>query len=536
MPARRPALLALLAALAGLARAGSPAAALDVRGFDADRDGKVSTDELQAAIDSARALRGTLYLPPGTYDVHRTLRVSQGSFDACRIQGDNTRGTVIRSHLRGEEPVFSFRGGWGDAGNAGLSNLTIEPAPGRDREGTGIYLDGLNFGLFGNLHIRRMRNAIWLHNDTPDPDPRNPDNTPSFSEMNQFSHVWIKQCRNGVRMQAGRGQQSFHGNVFDQVFMDIYGSDTGFNHLSGYYYNGRFRLYLWGHTDSVVYVNAGGKAELNTGDITYESQDEPGGAGPRLTGGGKFWFHGHFQGLGKVDDATAPRQKWTKVFACDNYWKKSEYGSSGLLAGPMTGQNRCDNGPLGFFQSLTRKDVNSVLLNTYDNSPDNGFYLGTSGFQKAESEADLGMFLAGDGSRIKTWNKRGLTVEGPALHVDGSLRVGAGGYRVVEGVVRQGAAPGRAAAEALAYREFIAGRLILSADPDGGAAPSATWELHGGADPKAGKAVPFAILPGGRSGDDTLTASLGKAGAVELGSTRPGKARDLRFVFMGVIR
>jgi hypothetical protein len=408
--------------LAAACTAAPPQGWFDVRAHGAAGDGRTDdTEAIRRAVVAAKAERGVAYFPAGIYKVTGTIRVTEGEAFSCRIEGANPEGAVIVSHLRDTSALFEFRGGSGKFSNVGLRNLSLVTDAGHDLEGAAVLLDGQGFGMFENLRIRRFRTGIWLRNHSPG----------SFTEVNVFSRVNVDFCMNGVRMEAGQGGTSFHGNVFDGVFMNVGSGQKGFNHVSGYYYNGRFRLLMWAHGDSAILVNADGNAEHNIGDITYEAGDgksSPFGTA-RLAGRGRFWYNGHLRGIGPFEDATSSRGRDScqQVFACDNYWGSRPYGTTGYRAGPLPGPTTSYNGPFGYFQSLRAPGVESVLLNTpEDGKSANGLYLGTSAFRCPEPRGKAGLFLSGDGRKIESMAASGLRLEATSVAVPrGGLSVGA---------------------------------------------------------------------------------------------------------------
>lgn len=419
----------LYAALAASMAAASPSSPsvpdwVDVKAHGAVGDGKADdTRAFQEGVRAARKRRGVLYIPIGTYLLDSTLAVTEGEALGCRIEGANTGGAVLVSRLKGDAPLFSFRGGSGSFSNVGLRNLTLVADSALEGQGAAILLDGQGFAQFENLRIVRFKYGIWLHNRSAG----------SFTEANIFSRISLEYCGNGVRMEAGPAPAgiSFHGNVFDGLFINVGARQIGFNHVSGYYYNGRFRMSLWAHSDASVYVNADGNAERNIGDITYESGDgksSPFGAG-RLTGRGRFWYSGPLQGIGPLVDETtvSGRDTCQKVFACDNWWAPKPYGSTGLMASAPRSHTSSYNGPTGFFQALRGPGMESVLFNTHDDGKSaNGLYLGTTAFRCPEPQGRLGMFISADGKVIRSSAEEGLRLESKRLDLaSGRIRVGA---------------------------------------------------------------------------------------------------------------
>ena len=393
---------------------------------------------------------GTVYFPPGVYRVSSPIVVTDGEFFGCRLEGANAESVKVvpLPAITDTDKLFIFRGGSGAFSNVGAKNMTIgyDPAiysnPGH---GVGIYLEGQCFAIFENVRCKNLKYGVWLHNDRPK----------SFSELNQFHQMEFSYCQNGVRVEQGGGANSFHGNDFNNCYFNISSGQIGFNHQSGFLYNARFRLFMWAHSTEAVYVNADGNAVNNIGDITYESF-EPG----QLTGKGRFWFDGFFRGIRGVNDQTKSREPWQQVFACTNYWKPKPYQDTDMKAGPMNAANNSYNGELGFFQALRKDGVESVVLNTYRGSEENGLYLGRSGFQQRTEEATLGLFLSAAGDKIKSYHSQPLVIENP----EGiEFRIGeTKGLKWLAGQVNiKGGGNTYRWQQILSFKHMIGGRLFL---------------------------------------------------------------------------
>jgi hypothetical protein len=379
---------------------------------------------------------------------------------------------------------------------------------------TGIYIDGQCFSLFENIRLVNLKYGIWLHNNS----------SGTFSELNQFDHFQIDYCSNGIRIEQGGGDGSFHGNDFNNCYMNVSANQIGFNHVSGYLYNARFRLFMWSHSTTAVYVNATGNAENNIGDITYESF-QPG----QLAGNGRFWFNGFLRGIGGINDNTV--HPTSKVFACDNYWKVIDYSNTGMQAGALPSQNTSYNGPTGFFQSMVKHDVQSVVLNTYSGSEENGLYLGRSGFQQNESTATMGLFLAGSGNLIKSYHQDGALITG-VREIDFNM-----GSKMLSGKINLAGGPNSYTwVDALSFNNFIAGKLILTTgDQSNQWAASSVYECHWGIN--ASKMNVFNQSPGwNNSWNEFLVAQFETSSSrkIQVG-TNPLNAVELWWYFIGVI-
>ena len=435
---------------------------LNVRDFGALGDG--TTDDTKSIIRAIAAANkpssaaeerlasGVVYFPAGIYRVSESISVTDGKFYGCRLEGANAENVKVipLPGMAEDDKIFVFRGGSGRFTNAGIKNMTI----GYDSERysaqtscTGVYIDGQNFGIFENLRLKGLKYGVWLHNNSKG----------TFGELNQFHQLELSYCQNGIRIEQGGGNDSFHGNDFNNCYFKIGANQIGFNHRSGFLYNARFRLFMWATSESSVYLNADGNATDNIGDITYESFKRG-----KITGKGRFWFNGFLRGIppNGFKDETQRTNGWEKVVACDNYWKPAPYADSGMNAGPLDAPTNAFNGPTGFFQSLKKGEVTSVLLNTYNGSGANGLYLGRSGFQQGEAEAKLGLFISGGGDKIKSYHPQPLAIEnaqGIAFGVGGTR-----GFKMLAGrVVLPGGNNRHRWQEVLTFEHLIGGRLFI---------------------------------------------------------------------------
>lgn len=285
-------------------------------------------------------------LTDGTYEVSRTIYLAKaGEKLGVVLEGVSPETVQINVTVTGSTPVFAFEKlannveGWNEPwSNAGLKNLRIR-AKNNNFTGTAIYVRGGCFNHCENIRITNMKYGIHLHNEGAD----------TYSEVNCFRDFRIDFCENAIRMEKGSGNDSFHGNVFDKVYMNVKPNQTGFNHVSGYYYNGRFDLFMWAQhkgkdgsgnpilptgSERPVLVNANGKAKNNIGNITVEAYGEP-----VLAGTGFFWFEGFIKGIGGTNqpnvfaDTTVPRNDGTTVFRYDNNFNRVERKSLTANAG-----------------------------------------------------------------------------------------------------------------------------------------------------------------------------------------------------------
>lgn len=182
----------------------------------------------------------------------------------------------------------------------------------------------------------------------------------SFTESNKFHLINVRNCNESIRIEQG------NGNDFEGIHLNIYNGQIGINHVSGYLYNSRLNLFMWGHGRDSVYINA----ECKVRNVTYESFSEP----AQITGEGKFWFSGFLQGIGGLINNTINRYNGQEVFACNNYWKVREYGNTDFNTSALQEKNQKYNESYGFFYRFYKNNVESIVLNTYSGSNENSFY------------------------------------------------------------------------------------------------------------------------------------------------------------------
>ncbi|WP_033578282.1 glycosyl hydrolase family 28-related protein [Priestia aryabhattai] len=300
---------------------------LNVKDFGAKGDynfdknqGTDDTLAIKKAIREAKLRKiNKIIFPSGNYLITDTLPVSKkGNSLGVIIEGVSPESTTIVSGLNSSKPLFSFEKtrnnieGWDEPwSNAGLKNLRIQA---KERElGTGIYIDGCVFCQFENVRITNMKYGIWLHNNELN----------SYTEANIFQNLRLDFNKNAIRIQQGKGNQSFHGNIFEHIFINVKPGQVGLNLVSGYLYNSRFDLIMWGqkntngtqptNSNRPVYVNADGIGENNVGNITVESYGES-----ILTGKGKFQWAGTLTGIGGQDQEIVYKDYSKEGFSCDN--------------------------------------------------------------------------------------------------------------------------------------------------------------------------------------------------------------------------
>jgi len=533
---------ALLAGATGRGVAPPPPAGPEGRRFDVRAYGAVGngsaddTGPFRRALAAAGAARGAVLVPAGAYRITGTLTLTEHAPLGASLVGAGLESAVLLSELRGRDPLLRLAGGSGNPSNVRIAGVTLRSR--RAGEGTALLLDGQCFAHCGDVSIDGFGAGVWLFNDSPG----------AFTEFNVFRELWIGRCTNAIRLERGRGTESFHGNVFENVVVNLGAGETGLNLASGFFYNGRFDITLFSHHPSAVYVNADGLAEHCGGQLRFESF-APG----RLTGRGRFWWHGTLDGIGPLADESAPEVPHGPVFACANYWSPASYAGSGLALRPLAAGRELPNGPFPLVARLSGDQVESVLVNVYRAGTGNGLYIGASGFAQPAAAAQLGLFLDGTGAAIRTYNPAGLQLQDaagrPALRFDAagvSLDrdlVAPGGFRqVVDGwyvpadqlragardlpLPRLGAAPGWRSAWCSVRDGSITGLLLRAESPR--AAGSLTAVVWRNGSPTGARAVLDAEHPGAHAvtfAKDAFPFSAGDALDVRLTADAAWRAR-----------
>ena len=392
--------------------------AFGARGDDSHDD----TLAFHEGIAAAKRQRKRLFVPPGRYRVTDSIELAAKEIDGCLLIGSGRKFTTVRYDGDPERPLLVCRGGSGYVGNCGACNIGLASASGKSS--CAVYLDGRCFAEFRSLTIDGFSKGIWLHNASKG----------VFTEFNSFSDVVLDHCAEGIRLEKGEGEESFHGNRFTNVTIHVRGGEIGLNQLSGYFYNGFLDVTFFGLEQGAVYINADGVTEHSFGTIHYESF-----APALLSGSGRFWWSGSFTGIGVVADRTSPRHPQMRVIASSDYWTPEKYGDSSLLAAAPPSANGLLNGAFPLLQRLYGEDVESLLVNVYRSDRENGLFIGASSFGESSSAAKLGFFFDASGRLIRSYHPGGLEVQGPdrqsllladadGLRISGDLEA-RGGYR-----------------------------------------------------------------------------------------------------------
>jgi len=363
---------------------------VNVKWFGAKGDG--STDDTEA-IQKTLDLNLAAFLPSGTYRISDTLVLSNGFYGSSLI-GEDRQNTKILTSVTGSKPILSLNGGSGAFSNIEVKNLTLRST--NNVSATAIYVNGQGNANFERLKIEDCKYGIWLHNNS----------TNAFTEVNNFNDIVIDYCDNGVRIEKGSGSDSFHGNSFDKVYMNVGANQIGFNLVSGYYYNGRINLFMWSHDTTSVYINADGNGEHIQGTLTYESF-----ATGQFTGIGRFWVSGFLDGIGGVTDNTIQGSSTEENIAFNNYNKGKTQSTLNTTISPIVDYGkRLDGGDYNLYSSRGPNDE-GFLLNGYNYGSNSKLYLSRTSYHQDIADATIGMHINLDGQEIKTYSSSGLHIK-----------------------------------------------------------------------------------------------------------------------------
>lgn len=324
--------------------------------------------------------------------ITETLKVNNANGLGCRIVGTKNK-PIITLDSSEDVPVFYFYGGSGSFSNTGVENIIL--ATTSKHLNTGIKINGVCNGKFENIFISGFKYGLHVCNDT---------GVGVFTELNNFNDITLNDNMNGIRMEQLLGDDSFHGNNFESVYINIYDEQIGFNHVKGYYYNGNFRMYMWAHGENAIYLSANGNAENNIGSITYESFRKG-----KITGNGRFWFNGKLTGIGGINDETSVKTNGEKIISCDNYKTTINHEIVGRITSIHTGKQY--NGVNAGIYGVSNDNEKSFLMNGFKYSDNSKLYLGETSYNCDLDKFNPGLHFTLNGKEIKTYSDNGLTIK-----------------------------------------------------------------------------------------------------------------------------
>lgn len=366
---------------------------IDVKWFGAKGDKKTNdTLAFQKTVAVANSDIQKVFIPAGTYALYDTITICNG-FTGVSLIGQSKKTTTLISHITdATKPLIDLIGGSGLFNNVEISDIYIVQNDNNKYTATALHLNGVGNVKVNRLEIDFFNYGIWLHNK----------DVGNFTEVNNFDDIVLNYCTNGIRLEQGDGENSFHGNNFNNIYINIGDNQIGFNAVSGYYYNGRFRLFMWCSSSTGTLLNTTMNCENLIGDFTYEVSNNP-----KITGTGRFWFNGTFTGVGNVlDDTTYSSER---VFACDNYIKHelvSELNYTAISMWENINQyTTTSNGMYG----LVADNVTSTLLTGYAYGNNAKLFLGQVDYEKSIQDCNIGLHMTYNGSEIKSYNSNGIS-------------------------------------------------------------------------------------------------------------------------------
>ncbi|MBP1130443.1 MULTISPECIES: tail fiber domain-containing protein [Serratia] len=341
--------------------------------------GHNDTAAFKMAIYVANQLGGRCVHVPGgfKYLVDEDLNIGGENYygsDGVALFGEGVDNTTLYSRIKTPGAAcISIRGGSGTNTPRGVFNMTLRPAQGSNRQGIGIDLEGCCFAQVNNVNVRFFDTNVQLHNK----------HAGSFTEFNRFSNMRIDRGNKNISYLTTSGDNSFHGNSWDNIQNQILDYNDGFcaeSRNGGYLhiYNNYFGINFFGSTNgSPAYAITMTKCTCDyswsnmtfEGDVTLRSTDDS-------------WWHcwgvfAGYNGVLRYDCSTPPRLSVPASFIFDN---ASSISSLGNFADPEL--NQC------YPQILDMNWANRAL---------SGSYPGIIRVRSASSGANSLGFVNGEG-------------------------------------------------------------------------------------------------------------------------------------------
>jgi hypothetical protein len=383
---------------------------VDVRYYGVVTTDDETTDQgpvIQSAITRAMSAGyPELYFPPGDYRIGTQVVVDASSDLAPKLVGAGKSATKFIVDTGGTTSAFKFTGTtW--ISHTGLSCARFDTDDADKGTGCAIELNCINGAKFEDLWIEDVNYGIWLHNDLAS----------RYNENNVFRDIGMANVNNGIRMEQGVGTNSFHGNEFDHITINLYGTtanpQTGFNHVSGLYYNGRFNIIMWAAStatyDNSIFVQADGTGTTNIGTITVETLTDGTGS---FEGTGRFWWNGWLRTFGTVTDNAGYNADGGPVIMANNYIR-----TVGNLYDTFTTVTKMSEGPYSLWNdgigagmfTVDKTDNESLLVTGYQSGAETcRLYTATIPYQGQLNDAITGLSIALDGSTIRTHRADGF--------------------------------------------------------------------------------------------------------------------------------
>lgn len=282
----------------------------------------VGTDDTAAfrmAISQALALGGREVRVPSGYKYLITQELNLGGVgyygnDGVALIGEGVDNTIIYFRAAVDDsPCISARGGSGTNTSRAVSGLTIRPA-GDQYRGVGLLLEGPCFFYADNMNIRFLSVGIKLHNNLAG----------QFTEFNRFSRMRIDRNTTNILYLTSSGDNSFHGNSWDNIQCQIRDGYYGLRVISNngsraHLYNNYFGINFFGTTTGAL--SKAVSMTMCTCDYSWANMTFEGDVYLQSTD--DSWWHcwGVFSGYNGVlryDCPVAPRLGVPASFIFDN--------------------------------------------------------------------------------------------------------------------------------------------------------------------------------------------------------------------------
>jgi len=374
---------------------------VSVKDFGAVGDGVADdTAAIKLAISAAIAAgRKRVILPSGSYVISDTLDLDGtplGTNYGVVLQGEDTVASkLLFKPATTTTPCITLSGGSAATTNKQVHSLTIEPFDSSyNYKGIGIYIDGQCFSVVEDVNINRLNYGLHVCNR----------HVGSFSEFNTFNRIHLLYNNQGIRFERDGGNESFHGNRFTNVLVNMADGQFGIYCVGtsgpGYIYNCYFRINMFvdpGATGTGIYVN-NTTTDFNDGFITCENP-----VVLQAAANGQWNMYGKFRSLGGFSYAAGTPNG---AFCFDNSRKSSTFTNAAIntltpnaLQGSIVDENGNGDYPAVF--RISGSNIDSVGISTYSASA-NSVYLGSVGFgQTLEAFTPWFKFNTSNGSVLQ---------------------------------------------------------------------------------------------------------------------------------------
>lgn len=173
-------------------------------------------------------------------------------------------------------PLITVKGGSGTNTARALSNMTLF-CEGETTQGIALNVEGACFFYVDNVNIRFFNYGVLLHNNLAG----------QFTEFNRFSRMRIDRNNINIYYLTTAGDNSFHGNSFNEIQCQIRASGYGIRVVSNnggraHLYNTTHNINMFGVTSGTAYAISMTKCTCDysfanitsEGNVTYQSTDD----------------------------------------------------------------------------------------------------------------------------------------------------------------------------------------------------------------------------------------------------------------------